>query len=138
MPGKPMLAGLNHITLAVADLNRSLCFYRDVLEFVPEVKWRKGAYLSLGDLWLCLTVEETVDQRNDYTHIAFNIDGAQFSTMQKRLQEFDVQIWKANSSEGDSIYLLDPDKHKLEIHVGSLQSRLQALKNQPYDELEWF
>jgi hypothetical protein len=34
------------------------------------------------------------------------------------------RLWKENTSEGDSLYFLDPDGHRLELHVGSLDSRL--------------
>lgn len=49
-----MLTGLNHLTLAVRDLQRSLAFYRDVLQLDVEATWDNGAYLSLPGLWLCL------------------------------------------------------------------------------------
>lgn len=45
-----MLTGLNHLTLASGDLERSLTFYRDLLGFQPHVRWDGGAYLSLGAL----------------------------------------------------------------------------------------
>jgi len=46
-----MLTGLNHLTLAVTDLDRSLAFYRDVLQLRVEATWDAGAYLSLPGLW---------------------------------------------------------------------------------------
>lgn len=52
-----MLTGLNHLTLAVTDVDRSLDFYRDLLGFVPHARWQSGAYLSLGELWLCLSLD---------------------------------------------------------------------------------
>ncbi len=90
-----MLKGLNHITIAVSDLERSLDFYINALGFKGHVKWRQGAYLSLGDLWLCLSVDKPDEK------------------------------------------LLDPDGHKLEIYSGDLYSRLESIKHQPYEGLEW-
>ncbi len=40
--------------------------------------------------------------------------------------------------KGESIYLLDPDGHQLEIHVGSLASRLNTMRKTPYKRLEWY
>ncbi len=44
-----MLKGLNHITLAVRDVDVSLAFYVDLLGFTGHVKWDRGAYLSVGN-----------------------------------------------------------------------------------------
>ena len=52
-----MLTGLNHLTLAVSDVSRSLAFYRDVLQLRVEASWDAGAYLSLPGLWLCLSLD---------------------------------------------------------------------------------
>jgi catechol 2,3-dioxygenase-like lactoylglutathione lyase family enzyme len=133
-----MLTELNHLTLAVSDLERSFRFYTDVLNFTPKVRWRRGAYLTLGSLWLCLSLDQKITAREDYTHIAFSLAEQDFSAFRQRLVLERVELWKENQSEGDSIYFFDPDQHKLEAHVGNLQSRLSALKDQPYDDLEWF
>ena len=47
-------------------------------------------------------------------------------------------IWKNNTSEGASLYFLDPNGHKLEIHAATLETRLEATKEQPYEEMEFF
>ncbi len=45
-----MLKGLNHLTLAVSDLGRSIAFYQDTLGLTLNAQWDKGAYLSLDGL----------------------------------------------------------------------------------------
>lgn len=132
-----MLTGLNHITLAVSDLANSLNFYTEMLGFTPKAKWDHGAYLALGDLWLCLSVD-TVAVAGDYTHYAFSISGEAFDGFVARLRASGVAEWKTNKSEGKSIYLLDPDCHKLEIHDGDLESRLSACRNKPYQGMVFF
>lgn len=131
-----MLEGLNHITLSVSDLDTSLTFYREVLGCKGHVKWQNGAYLSVGQLWLCLS-QGMANPATDYSHIAFSVCKDNFDRLKRHLLKCGIQQWQVNSSEGDSIYLLDPDGHKLEVHVGSLASRLESLKTKPYKGLEW-
>lgn len=45
-----MLTGLNHLTLAVTDLPRSVSFYHGLLQLKLEATWDSGAYLSLPGL----------------------------------------------------------------------------------------
>jgi len=120
------ITGLNHITLAVADVGRSIEFYRDVLGCTVRAAWPDGAYLEAGPLWLCLSRDDQArtSSRSDYTHVAFNISEENYTRMSERLAAVCI-IWKDNKSEGDSIYFLDPDGHKLEIHLGSLETRLR-------------
>ncbi|WP_225199325.1 fosfomycin resistance glutathione transferase [Gluconobacter oxydans] len=124
--------GLNHITLAVADVQRSLTFYQNILGFRVRAIWAEGAYLEAGSLWLCLSRDDQVRQAPyaDYTHMAFSVSEDAFAGMSETLMSNSV-IWKENRSEGYSVYFLDPDGHKLEIHVGSLESRLQHYLNTP-------
>lgn len=127
--------GINHLTLQVRNLSKSLAFYIDQLGFCGEVRWATGAYLSYGDAWLCLSLGEPKVDAKDYTHYAFDVSEQTLQCLLDRQQEF--TIWQANQSEGDSIYIADPDGHKLEFHIGSLASRLASLKHAPYKGLIW-
>lgn len=51
-----------------------------------------------------------------------------------------VALFKENTSPGNSLYFLDPDGHKLEIHVGDWRSRIEAKKANPgnWKNVEWF
>ena len=131
-----MLKGLNHITIAVSNLEQSLLFYSDLLGMKAHVRWDKGAYLSLGDLWICLSCDE-VSPARDYSHLAFDIAEQDFPAFATKLCQADVKQWKQNKSEGQSLYFLDPDGHQLEVHSGDLQSRLDSLKTMPYSGLIW-
>jgi catechol 2,3-dioxygenase-like lactoylglutathione lyase family enzyme len=135
-----MITGLNHINLAVNDLEASFQFYKEVLGFNPLCKWPDGAYFLVGDLWFCLAkdVNRSSTPSPCYTHYAFSVDQVGFHELESRLQKANVVTWKDNKSEGDSLYFLDPNGHKLEIHVGSWQTRLDHKKKNPWPNTEFF
>ena len=130
-----MITGVNHITLAVRDLDRSYRFYVETLGSRPLARWSKGAYLLVGDLWLCLTLDERTRSSPlpEYSHIAFNVPAARFEDAAERIRASGARIWKDNESEGSSLYVLDPDGDKLEIHIGDWRTRLDAMKLDPWE-----
>jgi catechol 2,3-dioxygenase-like lactoylglutathione lyase family enzyme len=123
------------VTFAVSDLEQSIGFYTDVLGLELVARWTRGAYLLAGGDWICLSLdlEMPVPPKAGYTHMAFTVDEADMAAYLQRIKVNGVRIWRQNQSEGDSLYLLDPDGHQLELHVGSLQTRLEAVAAHPYD-----
>ncbi len=117
------LTGVNHVTLCVTDLARSIAFYADLLGARLRATGPKAAYLELGTLWLCLEHAEEVDKRHDDSHLALDCPADHFDRVASTLSD-KALTWKENTSEGKSLYFLDPDGHKLEIHVGTLMDRL--------------
>lgn len=126
------VSGLNHLTLAVTDLERSVGFYRDLLGCDLRAIWDGGAYLEAGPLWLCLSVdsEAGASERCDYTHYAFSVDASEFDQLAAHIRSR-AKLWKVDASEGASLYFLDPDGHRLELHVGTLASRLEHYRSEP-------
>lgn len=135
-----MLTGLNHLTLAVTDLPRSVSFYHDLLQLRLDATWDHGAYLSLPGLWLCLSLDPLRPSAPaaEYTHAAFTVGADDFAALAQRLRAAGVVEWRDNRSEGASFYFLDPDGHKLEAHVGDLASRLQACRAKPYAGMQFY
>jgi catechol 2,3-dioxygenase-like lactoylglutathione lyase family enzyme len=119
------ITGINHVTLAVKDLERSVAFYSGLLGF--EVRMRKGhsAYLEAGTFWLALVVDENTRSGPlpEYTHVALSVSKAGLPVLKEKLLMAGVKEWQV-SERGDSFYFLDPDGHKLELHAGSLEERL--------------
>jgi catechol 2,3-dioxygenase-like lactoylglutathione lyase family enzyme len=135
-----MLNGLNHLTLAVSDLSRSVHFYQTTLGMRLHARWDHGAYVSSGDLWLCLSLDpnRASISGGDYTHYAFTVTDSAFADFVQAMRTAGVVEWKDNRSEGASFYFLDPDGHQLEVHVGDLASRLRACRDQPYTGMQFF
>ena len=135
-----MISGINHITISVSDLEKSFTFYTQILGCHPLARWKRGAYLLAGKLWLCLSVDR--DTRHqvfpEYTHIAFTVSPEEFSNYCQKITQLNIKLWQENTSEGDSLYLLDPDGYKLELHVGTWQTRLAAIRQQPYENMIFF
>jgi catechol 2,3-dioxygenase-like lactoylglutathione lyase family enzyme len=135
-----MVRGINHITLAVRDVELSFEFYTKVLGLKPVAKWKRGAYLAAEDTWIALNLDPNAvnAERTGYSHIAFTCGSSEFRPLKERLLEYGCREWSANRSEGDSFYFLDPDGHKLEIHVGDLKSRLKHTREAPWDGVEYY
>ncbi|MEM6856777.1 MAG: VOC family protein [Pseudomonadota bacterium] len=129
---RPAITGLNHLTLCVADLDQSVAFYRDCLGCELRSRGPRSAYLGAGNLWLCLelSAEASRSPRRDDSHIAFSVAPEDFGAL-SRAVEARCPLWKSNKSEGSSIYFLDPDGHRLELHVGSLETRLDHYRANP-------
>jgi len=135
-----MINGVNHITFAVSDLEKSLDFYVNLLGLRLVGKWNKGAYLLAGNQWIALNVDDAVtnERKLDYTHIAFNVISIDFQKMKDKLEGAGVKSFKENSSEGDSFYFLDPDGHKLEVHYNTLEDRLKWARENDWSTLELY
>ncbi len=115
--------------IATKDLNKSFDFYAKILNIKPICKWHNGAYFTLNDnTWFCINFDEAAAATPDYTHIAFDVTEKDFLKWKNILIQNNISQFKENYSEGNSLYFLDPDGHKLEIHVGNLESRLHAKK----------
>lgn len=135
-----MLTGINHLTLAISDLPTSIEFYKNSLGFKLMASWDAGAYLTIGDLWLCLSLDDKKEEapQRDYTHYALSISQKNLASFKARLEVEGIRSWKDNKSEGDSFYFLDPDGHKLEAHVGDLRSRLKMCRLHPYSGMTFY
>lgn len=135
------VGALNHVTLSVTELDRSFRFYAHVLGFRPLARWKRGAYLLAGEqTWLCLTVDARTraEPLAEYSHLAFGVTTEGFAHAVAKIRASGARSWQENISEGESYYFLDPDGHKLELHVGDWRSRLAACKHQPYEGMEFF
>lgn len=135
-----MITGINHITLTSKDINRSFDFYCNILGLKPLCKWDKGAYFLVGEMWFCINYDDNTIPTQDYTHIAFDLTQDDFENIKNRIIASDAIIFKDNISEGNSLYFYDPDGHKLEIHVGSWQTRIATKKINPgnWQNVEFF
>ena len=107
-----------------------------------HVRREKQKGTSCCNLWLCLSYDEArryvPPQESDYTHYAFSIAQENFAGFAERLNAAGIPVWKVNKSEGESHYFLDPDGHKLELHVGNLAQRLAACRENPYKGMVFF
>jgi catechol 2,3-dioxygenase-like lactoylglutathione lyase family enzyme len=126
-----MITGLNHLTLAVRNLHRSISFYSGLLGFSIRMQGTSSAYLEAGTLWLALVLDPEARRAalSEYTHAAFSVATAELPLLVERLTNAGVACWQQSESP-ESFYFVDPDGHKLELHCGNLRSRLAARAKQ--------
>ncbi|WP_123040129.1 metallothiol transferase FosB [Cohnella candidum] len=134
--------GLNHFCFSVADLDRSIAFYREAFGAKLLVKGRKLAYFDLNGLWIALNQEDIDRSRTNgsYTHIAFTVSEEDFDSLRDRLEKAGAENLPGRArDERDkrSVYFRDPDGHLFEFHTGSLQDRLDYYRAEK-DHMEFY
>lgn len=134
-----MITAINHICYSVSNLEKSTHFYKDILKAEILVKGNETTYFILGGLWIALNEEKNIPRNEikySYTHTAFAIEESAFDEWYQWLKANNVNILEGRArDERDkkSIYFTDPDGHKLELHSGTLQDRLDYYKEEkPY------
>lgn len=119
------LEGIDHVALAVRDVERSARWYQDVLglsRLHREVWGSFPAVVGVGTTSLALFPvasgrpdgppgRETICVR----HIAFRVDRRNFERAQAELRARGIELEFQDHQIAHSIYLRDPDGHQLEI-----------------------
>ncbi|HXA09350.1 MAG TPA: VOC family protein [Chthoniobacterales bacterium] len=124
------LEGLDHIALAVRDVERSVRWYVEVLglerqhegawDGVPKFVGRGATGIALFPL---RAPENSLGQGSPIRvlHFALRADRENFQRAQNELQAREVDFHFEDHGIAHSIYFCDPDGHKLEITTYEVQ-----------------
>jgi catechol 2,3-dioxygenase-like lactoylglutathione lyase family enzyme len=117
------LAHIDHVAIAVSDVERSIDWYREVLGMErrhPE--WgMEPAMVCVGDTCVALFVVEGRPLRPPgrdaiaMRHLAFRVDRPGFERAQEELAARGIDFEFMDHQTAHSIYFTDPDGHRLEI-----------------------
>ncbi|MCB1160097.1 MAG: VOC family protein [Leptospiraceae bacterium] len=115
-----ILEGLDHISVAVTDLQRSIAFYTDVFDFEELEKDDTNSFLSFGPFKIKLVKTEKVE--NHLTAMgqpvmSFGMDVDDFTEAIQELEVRGLKIFEGPEVSGEGEYLLfgDPDNNLIEI-----------------------
>ncbi len=119
---------IGHIHLTVADLERSLAFYRDILGFQVTTKYGESAvFLSAGgyhhhiglNTWAGKGVTPPPQGHSGLFHFAILLPSRQeLARVVKRLADANYPIsGSADHAVSEAIYLNDPDSIGIELYA---------------------
>jgi catechol 2,3-dioxygenase-like lactoylglutathione lyase family enzyme len=117
--------GIDHIALAVKDVERSVAWYKEVLglERRHEDAWGNyPAMVGIGTTSIALFPVEGAEPkpspRRDVLamrHFAFRTDRANFDRARRELSDRGLSLEAQHHGISESIYFHDPDGHEVEI-----------------------
>lgn len=123
------IAQIDHVAVAVSDVERSIGWYRDVLGMErrhPE--WgTEPAMVCAGETCVALFALEGAAEPAPgrgavaMRHLAFRVDRAGFERAQEELADRGIHFEFMNHETAHSIYFADPDGHRLEITTYDLE-----------------
>lgn len=137
-----MIKGISHITLIVADLDKTTGLLRavfDAREVYSSGEKRfslsREKFFLINDIWLCIMEGEPLIERT-YNHIAFQVSESEFDSYKSKIIASGVDFRPERpriDGEGRSIYFYDFDNHLFELHTGTLEERLHAYSEHEQD-----
>jgi catechol 2,3-dioxygenase-like lactoylglutathione lyase family enzyme len=124
------LNGIDHVALAVSDVERSVQWYIDVLglERQHEGMWNGiPVFVGKGNTGIAFFPRRGDDSKSgphnkiDMLHLAFRADRKNFVAAQEKLKRRGIKFEFQNHEISHSIYFRDPDGHELEITTYELK-----------------
>ena len=116
------IEGIDHVALAVRDVEQSARWYMEVLGF--EHRWPGmwdgvPVFVGIGTTALALFplrgARDAAPRRAGMLHLAFRTTRDGFVAAQRELQERRIAFTFEDHEISHSIYFRDPDEHELEI-----------------------
>jgi catechol 2,3-dioxygenase-like lactoylglutathione lyase family enzyme len=111
--------GLDHVAIAVSDLDRAEEFYREVLGLERvQPQWDPPRIMAAQGSGMALFPEgedfpgETAPH---ILHVAFRVDREAFDVARAELDERGTEVSFSDHGTAHSIYFTDPDGHRLEL-----------------------
>ena len=125
------LGGIDHVALAVRDIEQSAKWYIEVLGFerLHEEMWNGvPTFIGKGNTGIALfpaspNAKSTPSTRLDIRmlHLAFRANRQNFAAAQRELQNRGIKFEFQDHEISHSIYFRDPDGHQLEITTYELE-----------------
>jgi catechol 2,3-dioxygenase-like lactoylglutathione lyase family enzyme len=135
------ITSLDHVSIPVTDLERSIAFYRDImgLQRIPRPAFGStGAWMAFGTIEVHLTVNPQVhfrpEPKVDTAEMHF---AARVADFQATVRHLESKGYGSDRPDGDprrmvlrlegpapylQLYLLDPDNHVIEINDAAVKS----------------
>ncbi|KTD57061.1 fosfomycin resistance protein FosB [Legionella santicrucis] len=74
MDKKAKLVGINHVALAVGDIDKALEFYGSIFDFKIKNKDHEKAFIDIGDQFLALFSKNFKPQEDSIRHFGLVVD----------------------------------------------------------------
>jgi catechol 2,3-dioxygenase-like lactoylglutathione lyase family enzyme len=118
--GRLPLVNVSHIILRVADMNRSLAFYRDLVGFPVRSASDAFSFLDGGSIQIALNSTTDAVRDETSTEIVLEVDDldAAYAAMARRGVQFLVEPREVMRSESGTLraaHFRDPDGHVTSI-----------------------
>ena len=127
------LEGIDHVALAVRDVERSANWYVDVLGFERQYQEVWGGiptFIGKGNTAIALFPLQDSDSKSParssgirMLHLAFRANRENFLGAQQELKKRRIKFEFQDHEISHSIYFSDPDGHQLEVTTYELENR---------------
>jgi catechol 2,3-dioxygenase-like lactoylglutathione lyase family enzyme len=119
------LQHIDHVAITVKDLEPSRAWYRDVLGLERRFEDEWGdvpTVMCAGDTCVAMFPAATRDPKRTpgtdtiaMRHVAFRVDAANFTAAQAEFRERGIPFEFSDHGIAHSVYISDPDGHRIEI-----------------------
>lgn len=123
------LSGLNHVTLFVSDMQRSVDFYRGLFGLEVQSVQSNGTNLAVGDGTQFLGLFQIPNTPPRIDHVCLSVDGFDVDTVIGSLREYGVEGRVRMRGEVPEIYFTDPDGLSVQLQDPSYCGGSGALGN---------